>query len=339
MDVAKRREKNRLTVPGLVLILGILVVAAWWNWASLPYAASAATKVLVVEPGATADEVGRELASQHLIRSAWAFSRLAVAEKVDEQLKPGEYYISAALSPEEIINLLLKGPNVGMVHVTVPEGYTTKQIIALLAAKGLGTQQSFENVVEKDSFPYSFLRGAPAGPFRLEGFLFPDTYFFKKGTSPHDIINTFLQRFSRELTPAVQTELQKEGLSVHDWVTLSSIVEAEAQKEKDRPLIASVYFNRLRKHMKLEADATVQFALGKHKPVLYDKDLLTPSPYNTYLHYGLPPGPICNPGHASLDAVLHPAATDYLYYVAEGDGYHVFARTYAGQLRNERKYQ
>ncbi|KLU62865.1 putative aminodeoxychorismate lyase [Peptococcaceae bacterium CEB3] len=337
--MGRRSKKNRVTIPGLILILGIIGALAWWNWASVPYATSASTKVLVVAPGATADEVGRELASQHLIRSAWVFSRLAVTEKVDEKLKPGEYYISAALSPEEIISLLLKGPNVGLVRVTVPEGYTTKQIISLLAARGLGTQQSFESVVEKDPFPYAFLQGAPAGPFRLEGFLFPDTYLFKKGTSPHDIINTFLQRFSRELTPSAETELRKEGLSVHDWVTLSSIVEAEAQKEKDRPLIASVYFNRLKKHMKLEADATVQFALGKHKPVLYDKDLLTPSPYNTYLHYGLPVGPICNPGHASLDAVLHPAQTDYLFYVAKGDGYHVFARTFAQQLQNEKKYQ
>lgn len=334
----KKKHKFLVYFLGLGLIL-ILSGWGWWQWSLQPYAATGETMMLAVTQGATARQIGAELERRQLIRSAWTFGYLARTYKADALLLPGEYYLSAAMSPSQIIRVLLKGPDVETARVTIPEGFSTEQIIDIFVQKGLGSKQDFTKVVTSDSFPYAFLKGAPSGMHRLEGFLFPDTYFFKIGTSPHQLIDILLQRFNRELSPELTASLQKSQLSFHDWVTLASIVEKEAVKETDRPLIASVFLNRLQKSMKLESCATVQFVLGTPKPILYDKDLQTPSPYNTYLHAGLPPGPIANPGHASLVAVLHPAQSDYLYFLAKPDGYHVFAKTFAEHLQNQKKYQ
>ncbi len=334
-----RKSITRMGIAAIVVVLiAAYGVGQWWQWATQPYARESNPQVLMVSQGMTAATVAQELEQRRLIRSALVFRVLARSRQVDGKLLAGEYTLSAALSPDEIISRLLKGPDI--VRVTIPEGYTTGQIIQVLVQNGLGTSQEFEKVVESDSFPYSFLAGAPAGPHRLEGFLFPDTYFFEQGSSPHAIIDTFLQRFAKELTPETLALLQQRKLSVHDWVTLSSLVEKEAAKASDRPLIASVFFNRLKIGMPLQSDPTIQFILGgPQRTKIYDKDLKIESPYNTYLHAGLPPGPIANPGDASLQAVLHPANTKYLYFVAKGDGYHAFAETYQQQLENEKKYQ
>lgn len=287
----------------------------------------------------TAVEVAIELENKELIRSGVAFQYLARWRQVDAKLMAGEYSISSAMSAEEIVNKLLQGPDPNIVRVTIPEGYNTKQIIEVLVAKGLGTEEEFRQVIETDSFDYNFLADVPEGEHRLEGFLFPDTYFFDQNSTPHGVIDTLLQRFARELTPETEQRLQEKDMSIYDWVTLSSIVEKEALKQEDRPIIAGVFENRLEIDMPLQSCATVQFLFEKPKPKLYDKDLQTPSPYNTYLHAGLPPGPIASPGHASLQAVLYPEETDYLYFLAKSDGYHVFARTYEEHLRNQREYQ
>jgi len=153
------------------------------------------------------------------------------------------------------------------------------------------------------------------------------------------VIDLFLQQFAKGLTPKVQNQLITMKLSVSQWVTLGSLVEKEAAKKSDRPLIASVLMNGIKIDQPLQIDATIQFLLGIPKAKLYDKDLQIPSPYNTYLHRGLPPGPIANPGHASLQAALYPAQTNFLYYVAKKDEYHAFAKTYAEHMRNMLLYQ
>lgn len=337
VDVTGEVRRKTAGLLGLLVILGLSILG-WWTWASAPFSTANTPGVFSIASGATTSNIASELVSRHLIRSAKAFIILARYYHVDAKLMPGDYNLNAAMTPQEIIQQLLKGPNTDIVHVTIPEGFNTEQIIALLVQKGLGTQDEITKAVTSDNFPYSFLKGQPSGIHRLEGFLFPDTYFFKKGTSPHIIIDTMLQQFQKELTPANLSRLQAMKLSIHNWVTLASIVEKEAKKPQDRPLIASVFFNRLKINMPLQSCATIQFALGTPKPKLYDKDLQIKSPYNTYLHKGLPPGPIANPGDASLQAVLHPAHTDYYYFLAKSDGSSVFAKTYAEHLQNQKKY-
>jgi conserved hypothetical protein, YceG family len=311
----------------------------WWNWAIEPFSTSGNSEKITIASGTTISELAKELQQRHIIRSALAFKYLALNQQSNFKIFVGEYVLSPTMSPAEIINRLLRNSLSGDNRVTIPEGYSTEQIIDLLVSKGYGTKEEFSKVVTQDSFPYPFLNNAPAGIHRLEGYLSPNTYIIDRKTTPHDVIDMFLQQFSKEVTPEVQKQLDSIKLTIPQWVTIGSLVEKEAVKESDRPLIASVIMNRLKINQPLQIDATIQFLLGTPKPKLYNKDLQIPSPYNTYLHVGLPPGPIANPGHASLQAALYPAKTDYLYYVAKKDGYHAFAKTYAEHLKNIKLYQ
>ncbi|OLN32252.1 endolytic transglycosylase MltG [Desulfosporosinus metallidurans] len=339
MSPRKKRRWKKFTGFFLVLIIGGLGYLAWWNWATQPYSTSGNSEKITIASGTTASQLAEELQQRHLIRSAFAFKYLARTQQTNFKIYVGDYVFSPAMSPDEIIKILLKGSALADIRVTIPEGYSTEQIIGLLVQKGIGSKEEFTKVVMEDSFSYPFLQGAPKGIHRLEGYLFPNTYAIDDKTSPHAVIDMLLQQFSKEVTPEVQKQLDTMKLSVPQWVTLGSLVEKEAVKESDRPLIASVIMNRLKINQPLQIDATIQFLLGNPKPKLYNKDLQILSPYNTYLNLGLPPGPIANPGHASLQAALYPAQTDFLYYVAKKDGYHAFAKTYAEHLKNVKLYQ
>ena len=319
----------------LVLLVGGVGALSWWGWAISPYSTTGPNEKITIAQGATAAQIAKELQQKHLIRSAWAFRYLVRARQTEFKIFVGDYLLTPAMSPDEIINRLLK-TSVALVtdSVTIPEGYTTEQIIDLLVKKGIGSKEEFTKVVTEDEFTYSFLKDAPKGIHRLEGYLFPNTYDISVKTTPHAMIGLLLKQFEKELTPEVKKDLNTMKLSIPQWVTLGSLVEKEALKATDRPLIASVFMNRLKIGQPLQSCATIQFLLPAAKEKLYDKDLLIPSPYNTYLHAGLPPGPIANPGHASLQAALHPTQTDLLYFVAKKDGYHAFAKTYPEHLKN-----
>ena len=324
----------------LVLLVGGFGFLSWLTWAKAPYSLTGKSEKITITPGTTVDQLALELQSRHLIRSAWVFGFLARSREANYKLYAGDYQLAPVMTTDEIINYLLKGPELtNNNRVTIPEGYSNEQIITLLVQKGIGSKEEFTKVMIDDAFQYPFLKGAPKGIHRLEGYLFPNTYYIDIKTSPHAVIDLFLQQFAKELTPEVQKQLVAMKLTVPQWVTLGSLIEKEAAKESDRPLIASVLMNRLKINQPLQVDATIQFLLGTPKPKLYNKDLQIPSLYNTYLHRGLPLGPIANPGNASLQAVLHPAQTDFLYYVAKKDGYHAFAKTYAEHLKNVKLYQ
>lgn len=336
------RKKTRRSLIGfiLVLLVGGMGLLSWWSWATEPYSPIGKSEKITISPGTTAAQLAEELHQRHLIRSAWMFRFLVRADQADFKIYVGDYLLNPAMSPNEMIKYLVNS-SVALVtnRVTIPEGYTTEQIIDLLVQKGIGSKAEFTKVVTEDRFAYPFLKDAPKGIHRLEGYLFPNTYDIDKKTTPHAVIDLLLQQFAKELTPEVQKQLETINMSVPQWVTLGSLVEKEAVKESDRPLIASVIMNRLKIDQPIQIDATIQFLLGTPKLKLNNKDLQIPSPYNTYLNLGLPPGPIANPGHASLQAALHPTQTDYLYYVAKKDGYHVFSKTYAEHLKNVKLYQ
>ncbi|AFQ42991.1 endolytic transglycosylase MltG [Desulfosporosinus meridiei] len=336
----KKKTMGILTWIILLSVVGGFGVLSWWSWATKPYSTSGNSVKITISPGTTAAQLARELQERQLIRSAEMFQLLARERRDDFKLYVGDYQIAPTMSPKEMIEHLISGStSVDTNMVTIPEGYTTEQIIELLVQKGIGSKGELTKVVTEDSFPYEFLKDAPQGIHRLEGYLFPNTYDIPVETSPHEAIDLLLRQFAKELTPEVQQQLVAMKLSVAQWVILGSLIEKEAVRESDRALIASVLFNRLKINQPLQIDATIQFLLGTPKPKLSYQDLQIPSPYNTYLHAGYPPGPIASPGHASLQAVLNPAQTDFRYYVAKKDGYHVFAKTYAEHLKNVELYQ
>jgi UPF0755 protein len=334
----KRWIARILSVLFIIILAGGAGLAVWWNWATRPYSENEKSEIIVVTQGMTASQIAQELERRHLIRNAWAFRILASQQKADSKLFAGEYLLSATMSPQEMIEKLITGPEVAAVRITIPEGYTTNQIISVLESKGLGTVEEYKKIIANSNFDYSFLQEIPKGETRLDGFLFPDTYFVDKKATPLMIIDMMLKRFEKEVTAEAQTKLQELHLSIHEWVILASIVERETGKDTDRPIIAGVFMNRLRIGMPLQSDATVAYVLGTNKYIHSLEDIKVQSPYNTYVNKGLPPGAIGSPGHAALDSVVNMTKSDYLYFVAKKDGYSVFARTHEEQLRNQKMY-
>ncbi len=339
--MGRRWLKGLLSILFIMAVLAGAGIAAWWNWASQPYAeegSNAAEVQFMITPGMNASQVAQELEHQGLIRNALAFRFLASQQNVDSKLLAGEYQLSAQMPPQEMINKILEGPDVHTVKVTIPEGYTTAQIIDLFVKNDLGSKEDYQRVIESEPFSYSFLADIPAGPNRLDGFLFPDTYFFAPEAGPKENINRMLKRFEQEITPEVMTKLAEMNLTLREWVNLASIVEKEAGKDADRPIIAGIFLNRLKIDMALQSCATIQYVLGTQKYILSLEDIQVESPYNTYKYPGLPPSPIASPGHASLDAVLNSTDSDYLYFLATPSGETIYAKTHQEHLQNQAKY-
>ena len=245
-------------------------------------------------------------------------------------MKAGYFELSPAMSGQEMAERIASG-QVAHRRITIPEGLRLEQIARRVEQSGLVTADELlaaavpETIEGRVSFP------PPPGP-DLEGYLLPQTYEFTFGVSAAEIVRRMASELDAEFVRPNAGEIAASKLTLHEIITLASLVEREARVDEDRPKIAGVLMNRLARGMKLQCDATVQYALGEHKSRLTFEDLKVDSPYNTYLHEGLPPGPIACPGIASLNAALHPAAIDALFYVARPDGTHVFTRTYEEHL-------
>lgn len=258
---------------------------------------------------------------------------------MDGRIKAGEYRLNNGLSTPEVLRELVDG-RLAIQSFTVPEGFTIAQVADLLVSKGLINREKFFLAVAGDNFPYSFTQGLPKGDRRLEGYLFPDTYQVTRGIGESSIVELMLKRFEKEMNDLnYQVQANRAGMTLHQALTVASMVEREARIDEERPLIAGVIHNRISRSMPLQIDATVQYALGSGKPKLYYKDLEIDSPYNTYRIQGLPPGPIAMPGKSSLLAAVKPARTEYLYYVAKPDGSHAFATTLSDHNANKERYQ
>jgi len=303
----------------------------------LPAARRPAYKVIAVPKGAGAAEIGARLRAKGIIRSPRAFVLVARLMGEAGKLKAGDYRLSPHMSLPAIVKAIAEGESVSA-WVTFPEGYTSRQMAEVLSQHRVVQEAEFLRLVGGDG--RGFRVNGWRFPKRLEGYLFPDTYKFPKGASADQVVETMLRNFVRKVVAPLAPDFRRAeagGMSAADVITLASLVEREAKRPEERPIIAGVLINRLRAGMPLQCDATVQYALGEHRQRLLYRDLEVDSPYNTYKHPGLPPGPICNPGVASIEAALRPAETHFLYYVAKPDGSHVFSETYDQHLRAKRR--
>jgi UPF0755 protein len=274
---------------------------------------------VTVPPGATMRAAAESLHRAGVIGSTRFFQLYAKVRGSDRGIKAGTYVIQRDASWGNVLSMLRSGRGIVNV-VTVPEGFTLAQIEPLLVTK-LGVAPDSVRAAVSDT---ALLRRLDIPTTTVEGYLFPDTYFFPPGTPARSAVLTMVRRFEQRWRPEWSTRLDTLALSQHDLVTLASIVEREAKKPEERPIIAAVYWNRLRRGMLLQADPTVQYALPQHQTRLLSKHLTVKSKYNTYRYPGLPPGPIASPGVASIRATLYPANVPYLYFVAYPDGHHEF---------------
>jgi peptidoglycan lytic transglycosylase G len=290
--------------------------------------------VLVVAPHETFDRLAARLKQNDIISSRWRFKLLARVRGDDKRLKAGEYALSARLTPVQILDTLVEG-KVLLHRLTIPEGYTVEQIAVEIGRTGLADAQDFSKLARDPALAAALgVQGST-----LEGYLFPDTYYFPKGVSARQIIETMVAHFEEQFSEQWRARAKALGLSVHQVVTLASIIEKETGDKGERPLIASVFHNRLRKKMRLESDPTVIYGIKNFDGNLTRQELETKTPFNTYRIKGLPPGPIANPGKAAIQAALYPAKTDYLFFVSKQDGTHQFSATIEEHNRAVRRYQ
>jgi UPF0755 protein len=312
-----------------------------------PASSDTTPSVFTINPGETAATIAPRLQREGLVADSQLFLYLVRYRRVDAQLEAGEYELRPNMTMDEIIETLQHG-RLREMSVTIPEGKRAEEVAALLEERGVVDGVTFLTLVREGSTGYDFLADRPAdAPASLEGFLFPETYRIPIDYDAAQIVDLMLVTFAERFSPEMRQAAGERGMSVHEVVTLASIVEREAVVAEERPIIASVYLNRLEQGMYLQSDPTVQYALGYQEdaaqwwkiPMSLEEDVQVDSPYNTYMYPGLPPGPICSPGLASMQAVLEPADTTYLFFFSKFDGSHAFAETYEEHLRNQEEYQ
>lgn len=312
----------------------------------VPVSLSKAPIIITIPQGSSTSSIAEELKSKNIIRSKGMFKLYAKVLATDKKLRAGMFELKRSDSTLRIVTAL--GTQTGytnLVRVTIPEGWTINKIDKALSKSNITEENAFKTYIHtkaKADFitKYPFLEDAPTK--NLEGYLYPDTYYFSKGQSPNSITNMILHQFNTQIMTQWNAANEEKGspksrFTFHEVLTLASIIQKEARHIEEMPVISSVFNNRLKKMMPLGADPTVVYAMGlERKDIVTYKDTKTISPYNTYQVSGFPPTPIASPGKDAFLAALNPADTDYYFFVANPDGSHSFTRTYKDHLKIQR---
>ena len=346
----KRRKKRQMTgfAKIIILIVVALVVGGGMFFAmsrvmnppTEELELNGTTISVTIPEGAGTEEIAKILKENDLISSVFGFKLTSKLEGFDGTYKCGTYNVDTGMTKRQIMELLQSGKVASDLKLMVPEGNTVKQIAARAEEAGICTAEEFIREVNTGTFDYEFLKDLPEREYRLEGYLFPDTYFLSENMTAHDVIDTMLKRFDQMYTDEYRNAVASSGHTLDEIITLASMVEKEIKLPEERARAAGVMYNRLRDGITLGIDATVLYAVGKTAGDLTQADLNTDSPYNTRINYGLPLGPIANPGEASFKAALYPETHNYLYYVVEavGKDNHVYCETYDEFLNAKASY-
>ncbi len=324
---------KRILRLGLLLVAFVIAVSAYLVHRLQhpgPAARPGAEVTILLAPGTATAQIFHRLADAGVVSDARLAEIYYRLYRAGTSLQAGEYRFSRPMPIDDVINRMARG-DVVKYTVVVPEGLTAQETFQLFWKQGIGGPQAFDEALRSTEL----LPGLTQGVSDLEGFLFPNTYVVTRSTSARQIVDRMVEEFRHNFTPEMREKARALDLTPRQAVVLASIVEKESAVPEEGPLIASVYLNRLKRGMRLQADPTVIYALkrdGKWTGILHRSDYNYDSPYNTYLYDGLPPGPICNPGLKALKAALTPARTDYLYFVADDSGGHTFSRTFEEHL-------
>ena len=341
-----RRRKNSgcagtmvymIAVVGISLILSL--VAIFMANDVFSFVKADAVKEVIVAENTDVYSLAKQLDDDDVINYGTVFKLYVRLKGDNKSVLAGTYELNCNMDYGQIIDALANSVSTETIKITVPEGYTTAQIKQLFLDEHICTEAAIDEALNRYSFKHTFLQDEkPVEDGWLEGYLFPDTYEIYKGNaSVVSSINKMLNNFENKYNEEIQAGAAELGRSMHDIVTVASLIEREAQRDDERARIAGVIYNRLNNPSSfpyLQVDASVLYALGRSSGKLSQEDLQSDSPYNLYTNQGLPPGPICNPGYASLYAASHPEDNDYFYYVAMPDGSHLFASDYDTHQNN-----
>ncbi len=317
--------------PALLVLIGVwLAIQIWIPW---PISLDSNQRTIHIEYGMTPEDIAHSLESHGVIRDATWFLRTTRLYGTTGRLRAGVYSLETGLSPYQAMQQLTQGKQ-KLVKVTFPEGLNLKEMAEIAHHKLAVDSARFVSLARDSLFIESLNMDVPS----LLGYLFPETYYFSYGLFEQKVLKTMVIEFSNQIADSLRPRALELGFTFHEIVTLASIIEGEAILDDEKPLIASVYHNRLRLGMPLQADPTIQFIIPDGPRRLLHRDLEIDSPYNTYLYSGLPPGPISNPGKKALLAALYPAESSYLYFVADGTGGHTFSEHHSEHLQAKRKF-
>ena len=339
--MSRKIRRILMILAGFILIILIAGAGIARYLMIAPYKGYRAPKIAITIPaGSSVNLIARMLSKQGIIRHPLLLKSIFIFRKTEGQSKAGDYVYDRALSPLEVYDKLMKGEMYYNV-ITVPEGSNLFDISAIVEAKSVGSPGEFERSL-KSKEVLSILHSIVPEVLSAEGFLFPETYFLGKADGPQRLLLVMLGQFRKHYGGQEQERAKALGLTTVEVITLASLIEKETAQPSERPLISGVFHNRLKRSMLLQCDPTVIYAMllaGEFNGPILRQDLQRDSPYNTYLHSGLPPGPICNPGAASIQAALYPQDTDKLYFVSKNDGTHYFAATLEEHNRAVQQYQ
>ncbi|MBI5970781.1 MAG: endolytic transglycosylase MltG [Deltaproteobacteria bacterium] len=318
MTTRARIETAVMIVLTILTLAGIHFTVVFLS----PVSRDFKVKTVMVEKGASFRAVASNLEKEGLIRDARGFSFAAKFLGAYKKIRAGEYELSPAMTPVAILDALLKG-RVKRYQVTIPEGYNVRDAAAAIAATGLVDEKELTAKAMDASFAASLgIDGAT-----LEGYLYPDTYYFERGQTVEDMLSMMAGRFKKVYDSEFAEEARQKGFSVKKLITLASIIEKETGAAGERPSISAVFQNRLKKRIRLQSDPTVIYGIKDFDGNLTKRHLQTPTPYNTYTNFGLPPGPIANPGKDAIRAAMNPADEEYLYFVSMNNGSHYFSKS------------
>ncbi len=330
---------KRLVVSLICISSVAAALGALWLWSGVARTAPVqpAPVVVAVAEGESLRDLARRLEEQRLIRDATAFALLARWRGLDRRIRSGSYELPGGQTASEVLDALAFGRR-RLSMVTIPEGLTVDEITRLVTAAGLADLEELRATARDPDFLASL--GLPGDPPGLEGYLFPDTYAFRQGSTGREIFARMARRFVEVFSPELVRAAAEAGLTAHQAVTLASLIEEEAAVDAERPVISAVFHNRLRLGMPLQSDPTAVYGVEGHRGRIRRQDIERPTSHNTYLLPGLPPGPIANPGRASLEAAVRPArGVSALYFVARNDRTHEFSATIAEHRRAVGRYQ
>jgi UPF0755 protein len=318
-----------------LLVLIWIVISLFYYQGTRPASQDSRSVTFEVQPGMTLKQVTLELFNQRLILSPSAFQAIAYIQDKEKQIMVGEFSLSPSMLPTEIILRLTSGKTI-LYPLTIPEGYRITEIASLLDTQGLASSEVFIlQTQDKD-----LIKSMDIPTDSLEGYLFPETYYLSKLTPEKKIVQKMVNTFKEKVLKSQLLKSSKESpLSLHEIITLASLIEKETGLDSERKLISSVFHNRLRKNMRLQTDPTVIYAIEKFDGNIRKRDLKIDSPYNTYRYKGLPPGPISSPGIKSIEAAIFPIKSNHLYFVSRQDGSHHFSSTLVEHNQAVKKYQ
>ena len=329
-----RKSKSK-TIPIIIILILIISCFVLFKRVLNKPLNTSEDIVINVQEGDSFYSIINALSKENKIKNLPLIKLFVKISRKNIDVKPGEYVLQKDLNVNELINTLTSESSLNIVKFTVPEGSTIDDISEKLEKEGICSKEDFIKAIKEYELP-SFVNINSEKRYNLEGYLFPDTYLIKVGETPKEIITKMVARFKEMLSEAIKevnTTVKNEDIET--VVTIASMIEKEARIDSERPVIASVIVNRLNIDMMLQIDATVIYALGEHVDTVLYSHLETNSPYNTYKNYGLPVGPISNPGLESIKAALKPEQTDYLFYVLQNDKTHYFTNNYEDFIKKQ----